>query len=45
MVGKKLADLEANVAYLSDFFITDTERPINSSTSGGLSHLPKHGKL
>ena len=43
-VGKKLADLEANVAYLSNFFITDTERPINPSTSGGLSHLPKHGK-
>ena len=44
-VGKKLADLETNVAYLSDFFLTDTERTIKPSTSGGLSNLPKHGNI
>ena len=43
-VGKKLAELETNIAYLSEFFLTDTERPIKLSTSGGLSNLPKHGK-
>ena len=43
-VSKKLEDLETNVAYLSDFFLTDTHRPsIKPSTSGGLSNLPKHG--
>lgn len=44
-VSKKLVDLETNMSYLSDFFLTDIERPIKESTSGGLSNLPKHAFL
>ena len=43
-VSKKLEDLETNVSYLSDFFLTDTQRPIKPSTTGGLSNLPKNGR-
>ncbi|XP_065912772.1 protein FAM227B-like [Dysidea avara] len=41
-VSKKLAELETNMTYLSDFFLSNTPRHIKLSTSGGLSNLPRN---
>jgi len=43
-VSKKLAELETNMTYLSDFFLSDTQQQPRTARNSELSNLPRNSK-